>query len=100
VELQNQLAEFRSRGVEVVALAVAPFDAVRNTKMTLGSEFPMLADPSHRVADAYGIYNLLGDTYAAPAVFVIDTDGRILWSYVGQTPYDRPGVAVILENLP
>ena len=83
-----------------MALAVAPFESVRNTKMTLGSEFPMLADAAHEVADAYGVYNLLGDGYAAPTVLIIDTDGRIVWSYVGQTPYDRPGVAVILDNLP
>jgi alkyl hydroperoxide reductase subunit AhpC len=55
----------------------------------------MLADPAHRVADAYGVYNLTGDGLAAPAVFVIDTDGRILWSYVGQHPGDRPSVQMM-----
>ena len=83
-----------------MALAVAPPDAVRNTKMTLGVEFPLLADAGYEVAEAYGVYNLLGDGYAAPAVFVIDSDGRIVWSYVGQDPYDRAPIEVILQNLP
>jgi alkyl hydroperoxide reductase subunit AhpC len=60
----------------------------------------MLADPAHRVADAYGVYNLMGDGQAASAVFVIDTDGRIAWSYVGQQPGDRPSIQVILEQVP
>lgn len=60
----------------------------------------MLADPDHRVAEAYGVYNLLGDDLAAPSVFVIGTDGRILWSYVGRNSTDRPGVQVIIEHLP
>lgn len=60
----------------------------------------MLADPAHSVAEAYGVYNLLGDDLAAPSVFVIGTDGRILWSYVGQSSTDRTSVQVIIEHLP
>ena len=60
----------------------------------------MLADPEHRVAEAYGVYNLLGDGLAAPAVFVIDTGGRIVWSYASRDPNDRPGAQTILEHLP
>jgi len=60
----------------------------------------MLADSKHKVAEAYGVYNLLGDGLAAPAVFVIDTDGRIVWSYVGRNSSDRPNTQAILEHLP
>ena len=62
--------------------------------------YPMLADPAHQVAEAYGVYNLLRDGLAAPAVFVIDTDGRIVWSHVGRGPGDRPSAQTILEHLP
>jgi peroxiredoxin len=60
----------------------------------------MLADPAHRAAESYGVYNLLGDGLATPAVFVIDTDGRIAWSHVGQHANDRASVQMILEQLP
>jgi peroxiredoxin len=46
------------------------------------------------------VYNLLGDGLAAPAVFVIDTDGRIVWSQVSLVPGDQPGAQTILEHLP
>ena len=65
-----------------------------------GAPFPILADPDHAVAEAYGVYNLLGDGFATPSVFIIDTSGQIVWSYVGQNAADRPAIEMILENLP
>ncbi len=62
--------------------------------------YPLLADNSHRVAEAYGVYNLLGDGLAAPAVLIVDSDGQILWSAVGQGPQDRPATMDILDRLP
>jgi peroxiredoxin len=65
-----------------------------------GIRYPVLADPEHRVAEAYEVYNLLGDELAAPAVFVIGTDGRILWSQVVLDSSDGPDAQTILEHLP
>jgi peroxiredoxin len=100
VELQRQYEAFQQAGVEVIALAVAPAASVNGVRQTIGATYPLLADPAHRVAEIYGVYNLLGDGLAAPAVFVIDTDGRIVWSHVGQHPGDRPSAKTVLEQLP
>lgn len=62
--------------------------------------FPVLVDIEHRVAEAYGVYNLLQDGLAAPSVFVIASDGHILWSYIGQSHSDRPANDDILAQLP
>jgi peroxiredoxin len=62
--------------------------------------YPLLADPEHQVAEAFNVYDLLGTGYAAPSVFVIDTSGDIVWSYVGQTRNDRPSATTVLEQLP
>ena len=62
--------------------------------------YPILADPDHRVADAYEVYNLLGDNVATPSVFVINKLGQIYWSYIGQNISDRPSNQTILANLP
>jgi peroxiredoxin len=64
------------------------------------SAYPILADPDHAVADAYGVFNLLGDNVATPSIFVIDRNGRIAWSYVAKNPDDRPLPADILAHLP
>jgi len=83
-----------------VALAVNDLSSVAGAGAAVGATFPLLADPQHQVAEAYGVYNLLGDQLAAPAVFVIDPDGRIRWSYIGQGSQDRPSAADILARLP
>ncbi|HEY75943.1 MAG TPA: peroxiredoxin family protein [Thermoflexia bacterium] len=100
MELRDHYREFRAKGAQLAALAVASPDAVRQTKQALGIPYPMMADTDHQVSEAYGVYNLLGDGYAAPAIFIIGTDGQILWQYVGGGPRDRPTAQEILDQLP
>jgi peroxiredoxin len=87
-------------GAEVIALAVAPLASVDGVRNTTNAAYPVLADPQHQVAEAYGVYNLLGDKLAAPSVFIIGADGRVVWSHVGESASDRPNPQTILENLP
>ncbi len=98
MELRDRYGEFQARGAEVVALAVASLEAVEGVRVSIGAPFPMLADPDHRAAEMYGVYNLLGDGLAAPAVFVLK-ERAIRWSYVGRSPTDRPPVTEILAHL-
>ncbi len=84
----------------MVAMAVAPLASVDGARKTTGATYPMLADPEHQAAGAYGVYNLLGDKLAAPSVFIIGEDGRIVWNYVGESSGDRPDAQTVLEHLP
>jgi peroxiredoxin len=99
VELQMLYSEFQARGAEIVALAVAPLASVDGARQSTQATYPMLADPTHQVAEAYGVYNLLGFNLAAPSVFIIERDGRIVWRYVGQNSGDRPAAESILMQL-
>jgi len=100
VGLEADKAKFKAAGVQVVAVAVQKqADAAKTVNQT-GATYPVLADDGHRVADQYGIYNLLKDAVAAPSTFVIDRDGRIVWSYIGKDVADRPANQTILQNLP
>jgi peroxiredoxin len=74
--------------------------SVDGARKAAKAAFPMMADVDHIVAETYGVYNLLGDRLAAPSVFVVDTDGHILWGHIGRNPGDRPSVKTILEQLP
>jgi peroxiredoxin len=100
VQLQQSYQAVEHVGADVAALAVAPMSSVDGARQAAGAAFPMMADVDHVVAEAYGVYNLLGDSLAAPSVFVIDTDGRILWGYIGRSSMDRPDVHTILDKLP
>jgi peroxiredoxin Q/BCP len=99
--LHQSYTSFQEAGAEVVALAVAPVSSVNEgVRELLNLPYPVLADPDHQVAEAFNVYNLFDDGYAAPSVFVIDTDGSVAWSYVGQSSRDRPSTATVLKNLP
>lgn len=98
--MQRNYGLFQEAGTEIIALAVNSIAAVDGVRQVTGAAYPLLADPDHRVAEAYGVYNLFNDGIAAPSVFVIDTDGRILWSHVGQSSTDRPSAQTVMEHLP
>ena len=98
--MQVYYPDFQEAGAEVIALVVAPIEVVEGWCKSAGVTYPMLADPEHRAAEAYGVYNLLGDGLAAPSLFVIDADGRILWHEIGPYPGGRVEATTILARLP
>jgi peroxiredoxin Q/BCP len=94
VDLREHYQDLQARNAEIVALAVHDPALARQVAELTGAPFPALADPDHAVAEAYGVYNLFGDGIATPSVFIIDTSGQIVWSYVGRNFADRSGVQV------
>ncbi|HEU4698255.1 MAG TPA: redoxin domain-containing protein [Gemmatimonadales bacterium] len=104
VALFNQvLPEFRRYGAELLGLSVdgvwchAAFARQRNL------HFPLLADfePKGAVARRYGAYRAQDGT-SERALFVLDGDGVIRWSYL--SPIDvnpgADGILRALESLP
>ena len=81
-------------------MAVAPLADVVNMCTRTPISFPVLADEDHQVAEAYGVYDLRGDGLAAPAVLVIATDGRIVWSRVAASTSDPASTDEILAHVP
>ena len=61
------------------------------------AEYPLLADPTRETSKSYGVFDLLGDGVAAPAVFIINPDRSIRWSHVGGDIEDRPTTVEILN---
>jgi peroxiredoxin len=100
VDLQNSYPSFQKRNAEVIAVAVQDVDGAQRVAQATGASFPLLADPDHKVADAYQVYNLLGDGVATPSVFIIGRTGSIVWSYIGQNAGDRPSAETVLSHLP
>jgi len=93
------LPEFQRHGAELLGVSVdgtwCHLAFAENRKL----RFPLLADfePKGAVARRYGVYRD-GDGIAERALFVIDGDGIIRWSYV--SPVDvNPGADGILQAL-
>ena len=100
IALYNEmLPEFQDRGAQLLGISVdgewchAAFS--QNRKL----HFPLLADfePKGAVSRLYGVYRE-SDGTSERALFVIDADGVIHWSYV--SPVDvNPGAEGILSAL-
>ena len=95
----EMLSEFQNLGAELLGISVdgswchAAFS--RDRKL----QFPLLADfePKGAVARLYGVYRQ-GDGTCERALFVIDADGVIHWSYVSPVGVN-PGAEGILSAL-
>lgn len=98
--LFNQvLPEFRARGADLVGISV---DGVWCHRAFAGErqlKFPLLADfePKGAVARAYGVYRDQ-EGVAERALFVIDEEGRIAWSYLSPIAVN-PGADGVLDAL-
>ena len=98
--LYNELRpEFERLDAVVVGISVDGAWCHAAYQESRGLHIPLLADfePKGAVARAYGVYRAQDGT-SERALFVIDGDGMIRWSYV--SPIDvNPGADGILEAL-
>lgn len=65
--------------------------------------FPLLADEDASVIRAYDAFHAnesKGRAIARPSTFVLDGEGQVIWSYVGERASDRPKLEEILEHVP
>jgi peroxiredoxin len=105
-ELARKLAEFQSRGVNVIAIsgdarerAQAARDEWQLGGLTLGYGFEAAQ------ADAWGLYITQGkspdepETFNEPGLFLIRADGTIYAAFVQSTPYARPNLDQVLAAI-
>ena len=77
-------------------------DAVRRYVEETGLPFDILIDERRDVARAYGVYHRLGlDAWniARPAVFLVNQDSSIAYSYIGDDQREYPTQAEIIAAI-
>jgi peroxiredoxin len=92
-ELAQHSAEYVARGVQVVTVVAQSSDVVRRYVEDKGLPFNILIDESRDVLKAYGVWHRLGlDAWniARPALFLIDREGTIQYSFVGERQDEFP----------
>lgn len=98
--LYNELhAEFARTGAQLVGISVDGVWCHRAFADARHLHFPLLADfePKGAVARAYGVYRD-GEGMSERALFVLDRDGVIRWSYISPVGVN-PGADGILAAL-
>ena len=90
-EFRDAYDVFRERGVEV--LGVSPDDVTSHLKFKTKYELPftLLADPTHEVAEQYGVWGerkSAGKRYTGinRSTFIIDPDGNVADAMLGIKP--------------
>ena len=93
------LSEFHKHHAELLGISVDGAWCHRAYSSQRKLHFPLLADfePKGEVARRYGVYRTHEGT-AARALFVLDADGIIRWSYLSPAGVN-PGADGILEAL-
>ena len=93
------LSEFRERGAELVGLSVDGAWCHKAFAEHRRLHFPLLADfePKGAVARSFGAYRE-GDGVAERALFVLDENGVVFWSYRSPIAVN-PGADGILDAL-
>ena len=97
--MQQDYTRFEELNAEILAISVEGPDMAQYVSDLFDLQYPVLSDANHSVVEQYGVFNLLGDSLATPAVFLVDLGGVIRWGYVGESSGDRPPNETILEQL-
>ena len=100
VELQEGYPKIKSLNAELFAISMDDIYDTTSLSLALNLDYSVLSDNKAYVTKKYGVFNLLGDGVATPAVFIIDSNKTLVWSYVGGDISDRANFEDIISNIP
>ena len=100
--MRDALAELNARGTNAVGISPDSIAAQKKFSDRLALNFPLLSDPDHAAAEAYGVWSektLYGKKYfgIVRSSFLIDEKGIILASWYKVRPEET--VPKALEDL-
>lgn len=99
-ELAANIDAYTARGVQVVGVLAQNRDAVRRYIEETGLPFDILIDERRDMLRAYGVWHRVGlDAWniARPAVFLVNQDGTIQYSFIGDQQKQFPSQAEIIN---
>ena len=124
--MRREKDAFDRMGAEVVLVGLGSVEQTATFKERFDVPFPMIADPEKRLFEAFRLKRAAtgallsakmvfrgvtamakghgmgvpqGDVRQLPGVFIIGTDGRILFSHHASGPADHPSPDVLLDVL-
>lgn len=101
--MRQRYQEFQQRKTEVLAISSEDQEAGRRLKAELDLPFPLVVDTDLKVIHAYGVFHEnepKGRSIARPATFLLDSNGVIIYRYIGVNATDRPSADQVLVAMP
>ena len=95
---RDAFSVFKKRGIEVLGVSVDSEASHKKFAAKYKLPFNLLADPDHRIADAYGVYGekkFMGRTYMGVKrmTFLINEKGKIQKVFEKVKPENTPGMS-------
>jgi thioredoxin-dependent peroxiredoxin len=102
-EFRDAYDVFRERGAEILGVSPDGERSHQKFKSKYGLPFPLLADPDHVAAEAYGVWGerkRMGKKYMGinRSTFLIDSDGNVAKAMLGIKPAGH--ASEVLDALP
>jgi peroxiredoxin len=100
--LRGDIERFTDAGSRVVAIAPDTLEGVARFVRDNDYPFSLLADPDHATFDAYDVVNKLMSLGQRPALFVVDTEGKVRFDSIGTQQWEIPSddnVLAVLSKL-
>jgi peroxiredoxin Q/BCP len=97
---QRDLAQYEAKGAVIVGVSMDTPDSHKQFCTKEGLTFRLLADPEHKVVDAYGsLGSFMGFKIANRNTFLIDPKGRIVkvWTKVDPSHHSEEVLATLAE---
>jgi peroxiredoxin len=102
VELAQDVDEFRRHRVDAAVILAQRASGVQRYLGGRRLPFELLVDEDRKVTKAYGVWHRIGlDAWniARPAVFLIERDRSISYSFIGQSQREFPSLQEILRAI-
>ncbi len=102
-EFRDAYDVFRERGAEILGISPDGEKSHQKFKSKYGLPFPLLADPEHVAAEAYGVWGerkMMGKKFMGinRSTFLIDSDGNVAKAMLGIKPAGH--ASEVLDALP
>ena len=102
-EFRDAYDVFRDRGAEILGVSPDGVGSHEKFKSKYGLPFPLLADPDHVAAEAYGVWvekSMAGRKHMGikRSTFLIDSDGNLARAMLGIKPAGH--ASEVLDALP
>lgn len=97
-ELQAHLAEFKSRGAEIVAVSVDTPEKRDALIAKLELTYQLVSDVKRESIQAWGVHDEENDI-AWPSLFIVGPNGQIAWRNLAETYTVRPLWSEVLAGI-
>ena len=102
--LTNNISEFEKRKIKLISIAADSERLLKRFKEENNFKVDLIADRGAKIAKEYDVYIFAKGAgknikmkQAFPSKFLIDKDGKIIWTYIGKDKTDRPSIELMQE---